>query len=331
MATKDEAFAYVRQIGVEGTLTRDELNDAYNEGSKTPVPVHEDSGIKKLGFAGVFNYIGGGIVLLGIIILIAQNWDKLSFVTQLLVTLGAAVAFYIIGVVYGRIEKLKTASTVFHFLGAVLMPFGICFVLDHYGVDFWNFGGSTLIALGLFVMYLVSDLIFKKNVLTFFSIAFGTWFFFALVNYLLGSSMYADVWEFYQYCMFGAGLTHVLLGYAFSNTRRVVLTNVLYAFGLLFALSAGFALSGFDAELFSIWNFIYPIVLVAVLYLSVVLKSRPFLVFGTIYLMAFIIKITAEFFSDSLGWPLALVIAGLLVIGAGSFSMHLRKKYFMKG
>jgi len=43
--------------------------------------------------------------------------------------------------------------------------------------------------------------------------------------------------------------------------------------------------------------------------------------------MAYILKITFEYFSSGLGWPLALVIAGLAMIGVGYMSISLKKKY----
>jgi len=48
---------------------------------------------------------------------------------------------------------------------------------------------------------------------------------------------------------------------------------------------------------------------------------------GTIFLMAYILKITSEYFSTGLGWPIALVIAGLAMIGVGFMSFSIKKKY----
>ncbi len=63
------------------------------------------------------------------------------------------------------------------------------------------------------------------------------------------------------------------------------------------------------------------------LFLSINLKSGSFLTFGTLFIMAYILKITAEYFTRGLGWPLALVIAGLMLIAIGYLSFYLKKKY----
>ena len=64
-----------------------------------------------------------------------------------------------------------------------------------------------------------------------------------------------------------------------------------------------------------------------VLFLSVALKSRAMLVIGSLYLMGYILKITAEYFSDSLGWPISLVIAGFALIAVGYGTFRINQKY----
>jgi uncharacterized integral membrane protein len=43
--------------------------------------------------------------------------------------------------------------------------------------------------------------------------------------------------------------------------------------------------------------------------------------------MGYIFKITSEYFASSLGWPLALIIAGFAIIGAAAGAISLRRKY----
>ena len=64
-----------------------------------------------------------------------------------------------------------------------------------------------------------------------------------------------------------------------------------------------------------------------IIFLSIYVKNKAFLVFGSMFLMGYILKITSEYFAQSLGWPLALVIAGLALIATGYFSFYLNKKY----
>jgi uncharacterized integral membrane protein len=57
------------------------------------------------------------------------------------------------------------------------------------------------------------------------------------------------------------------------------------------------------------------------------MKSKSFLTFGAIFLVTYVFKITAEYFTDGLGWPLVLVIVGLAIIGIGYLAFSLKKKY----
>ena len=43
--------------------------------------------------------------------------------------------------------------------------------------------------------------------------------------------------------------------------------------------------------------------------------------------MFYILKITSEYFTEGLGWPLALVLAGLAMIGVGYVSLSVSRKY----
>jgi hypothetical protein len=43
--------------------------------------------------------------------------------------------------------------------------------------------------------------------------------------------------------------------------------------------------------------------------------------------MIYILKITGEYFQDGLGWPLALVLAGLALIAVGYVAVYVNNKY----
>jgi ABC-type branched-subunit amino acid transport system permease subunit len=72
---------------------------------------------------------------------------------------------------------------------------------------------------------------------------------------------------------------------------------------------------------------VYPLLVFGVIFLSVYVKSKAFLVFGTIFLIAYILKLTSEYFSSGLGWPLALVLAGLAIMAVGYYAVRINKRY----
>lgn len=324
MITKEEALAYIRTVAQQKVITREELDQAYDSSSgvKTDVVL-----TKKLGVSEILYYIGGAVVFLGISILLQQNWSTLSYATKVLSTLGAGVAAYFVGVLFSRDPRTETAGTAFYLISALIIPIGLFVVFDNAGFDISSSGSQSLISGILFCMYILSYFVFRKNVFTLFSILFGTWFFFSITSLMVGSAPYFDDWKFYQYRVLIAGLTYMLLGHAFSKNERVSLSNFLYGFGIFGFLGAALTLGGWEPNQNVFWELIYPGLIFAALFLSIHIKSKSFLTWGTIFLMAYILKITSEYFSSGLGWPLALVLAGLAMIGAGYMSISLKKKY----
>jgi hypothetical protein len=60
--------------------------------------------------------------------------------------------------------------------------------------------------------------------------------------------------------------------------------------------------------------------------LSVFAKSRTLLTVGIISLLAFLGYFTDEYFKDIVGWPIALIILGFLMIGISVFAVKIGRK-----
>lgn len=324
MATKEEVLQYVRALAEQKVVTRDELTEAYDSGSG----IKQDVVLtKKLGVAEILYYIGGAIVFLGISILLWQNWSTLGFGTKVLATLGAGIAAYFVGLLFSRDERTETAGSAFYLISALVTPIGLWVVFDNAGFDASSYGSQSLIAGIMLGTFLLSLAVFRKNVFTLFSILFGTWLFFSLTSWMVGGAPYFNDWKFYMYRVLVAGVAYILMGYAFSKNERAPLSGFLYGFGILGFLGAALALGEWKPNQNVFWELIYPGLVFGALFLSVHVKSKAFLTWGTLFLMAYILKITSEYFSTGLGWPLALVIAGLAMIGVGYMSLSIKKKY----
>lgn len=320
---KQEILQNIKALAAQKAITREEIVAAYDEGAGV------DSILtKKLGIAEILYYIGGAIVFLGITILISQNWTILSFPTKLAATLGAAIAAYVVGLLFSRTEKLETVGSAFYFISALVLPVGLGVAFDHAGFDTGSAGVQSLIsgiALGFF---LLSYAAFRKSMFTLFSVLFGTWFFFAFTNFLVNGNPLFD-WRFFAYRTLLVGLSYILIGYAFAKGEKFSLSGFLYGFGILGFLGAALALGGWSPAENVFWEIIFPGLALATLFVSVHLKSKSFLTFGSLFLMAYILKITGEYFTNSLGWPFALVLAGLMLIAVGYLYVYLKKRYLI--
>jgi hypothetical protein len=117
------------------------------------------------------------------------------------------------------------------------------------------------------------------------------------------------------------------LAFAFADTPRRALSDLLYSFGSLAFLGAALSLGGWKPSQNAFWELVFPGLVFVVLYASVHLKSRPLLAVGSLFLASYLVKITNEYFKDSLGWPLALVISGLALMGVGYLTLRLKRRY----
>lgn len=320
---KNETLASITKLAEKNTITKDEVLKAFEKGKSGKAnPLHHEIGISE-----VLYFIGGIIVFVGIAVLIGQNWNALNSFTRLLTTLGFGIAAYMIGVLLHKEEKYGAVGYAFHLIAALVIPLGLGVFLDQMGYQYETNGIQSLIAGTLLVMYLASYFVFKKTIFMLFTIAYATWFFFVFTNFLIEPNPFITENNFFEYRFLFVGLSYLFLGYYFASTKQNVLTSALYGFGNLFFLGAAFALGGFEPEQNLFWELLFPFFVSAVLLLSVRFKSKSFLTFGTIFLMAYILKITGEYFSGTLGWPICLMLCGIALIAVGYYSFTLNKKY----
>jgi hypothetical protein len=324
MANKDEVLNEIRILAGQNAIGKEELIQAYDSGKG----VRGDIALtKKLGVAEILYYIGGAVVFLGIMILLGQNWSTLGVAAKVMATLGSGIAAYFVGVLFNRDARTEAAGSAFFLISALVTPIGLWVIFDEAGFNANSFGMQTWISGILLAVFVSSYFVFKKNIFTLFSIIFATWMFFSFTGFLVAGAPHFNDWKFYMYRTLAVSTAYMLIGYSFSKNERVSLCWFLYGFGVLGFLGAALALGEWKPNQNVFWELIYPGLVFGALFTSVHIKSKAFLTWGTIFLMAYILKITAEYFSTGLGWPLALVIAGLAMIGAGYMSFSLKKKY----
>jgi len=321
---KQQLLNEVRQLAAAKAITQEELISAFAGGQGTGVP--EES--KHISLSQVLYYIGGAIVFVGICVLVSQNWDSFNTTTKILVTLGSGVAAYIVGALFNRYEQYKGVGLAFFLISALVNPIGLYVLFDRMGFDTGLASIGTLVFLILAAVYLGSYFMFRKTIFTLFSIVFCTILFFFVVQWLAGNSFTnSDMSKIWEYRFLVAGAAYMLLGYYFKDTSESSLTGPLYAFGSLGFLGAALALGGWQPTQSVFWELVYPLLVFGIIFLSVSIKSKSFLVFGSAFLIGYILKLTGEYFSSGLGWPLALVLAGLLIMVVGYYAVRINRKY----
>lgn len=293
---------------------------------KTNVTKNKSESAKKVGFFDLTCYLGGAIVFLGVAILLRQNCLILRFLPKIIATLGFGVAAYSVGVLFKNDDRYIKVSTAFFIIFALVSPIGLWVELNHLAFDAKSSASQTLISGVMLSSCLFSLLYFRNTLFIFFSIVFATWFVFSVTDWMIGIQVSYRIHEFYKYRVLLMSISYILLGYFFSSEKKMLLASFLYAIGSFCFLMMALVLTGWSPEQNMFWELIYPALTFLMLSMSFLLKSNTLLTSSMFFLMLYILKITGEYFSESLGWPICLMITGLIIIGLSSLVWHLKHK-----
>lgn len=316
---KEEILRGIEEGARVGVLSRSDVLGAFDRGASA-------GGSRRLGISEILYYIGGAIVFVGIGVLIWQHWNELNPASRILVTFGSGVASYFAGILFLRRETSAQVAVAFFLISALVTPLGLGVIFDNAEYNVGTAGVQSVISGIVLAAYLASYFVFRHNIFVIFDSIFGAWFFFAFTSWLVGSQ--PILWNnFNNYRFLVLGIAYMAFGYSFRTTSREPLSEAHYFFGLASFLGAALALGGWTPEQNIFWELIFPGLVFAAIFLSIPLKSRAFLGLGSLFLLMYIFKITAEYFQESLGWPLTLVIAGFALIGIGYLAFYLNKKY----
>ncbi len=266
--------------------------------------------------------LGAIIVIAGIIIFVSQVWEDMESFGRIAVTLGMGLLITGLGSILHKKKPGDYIGPIFHFMGGVLIPGGVAVTLTELYPDYATLWPATIAFGAVFVFYFILDYIHKHPVLTFFAIANGTAFIYLFATAAMDSQFYLHG-DFYAYLTMVIGISYILLARAFREGWNKELVSVLNFFGTGGFLGAAFS-QVFDSRP---WEMFYFIIVIGGIFLSIKMKSRSMLLLSTLFLIIHLIYITSRYFTDSLGWPISLIILGFIIIGIGYFSISLNKKY----
>lgn len=306
-----------------GEISREEVISRFNIKS---IKQEDEKSIKKLLHFSVTKMLyalGAVIVIVGIIIFITQIWDDIGSFSRISITLGLGLLITAIGsVLLKQKQENNIIGMVFHFIGGMLIPGGAMVTLSELNVDMASLWPVAITFGVIFVFYLLLNTIHKHAILTFFAIANGTAFIYILVEAIVDGQFYQHE-DLYAYLTMIIGISYLSLAHAFRNGWNKKLVEILYFLGIGGFLGAAFSRVS-DSYL---WELLYFLIVFGTLFLSVYLKSRIILVMSTLFLIIHVSYITGEYFADSIGWPISLVILGFIFIGLGYASITINKKY----
>jgi uncharacterized membrane protein len=276
--------------------------------------------------AKVMYIIGGLVVVLGVFILLAQNWQDIGSAGRIISTLGLSIVAYYIGfyLFFKKVEK--SLVEVYFVISSILFPVGLYVLLSESGLvlTMSSYGLNMTISLVSLLVFSLTLYITSKKSLHIVSAIFATWFMYACAGSVINRYRYSYV--YYGYGSFVTDMwvyTTMLIGighYFYGKWINSKLTNLFTMVSFAMVLFGGLFLDG-------IWDLLYVLLLAGALTLCIKIKSTKALFITSIAVAIYIIKISSEYFADSFGWPLLLVLIGFLIIGLGYATYYLNKRY----
>lgn len=325
---KNDLLKRVEIMASQRVMSKEELIVAFERGSRNATT---ENGEGESNISQLLYYIGGGIIFIGIAILIGQNWASLDSAMRILLTAGIGASFFINAVLARHGKETSRLAQAFFFAAGLLLPLGISVTFDAAGLLMREPGVQTAAALILFSGFLAAFAMYKESVLLLFTIIFGTWLYGALTG-LLDDHVLRFDWRFECYRSLVIFVSYLSLGYHyFLYHKRPAIRGWLLGIGAFGTLAVTLALGGWKPNQSLFWEFFYPFITFGFIYWSTSLKSKAVLFFGASALVGYLGKITSEYFADSIGWPLTLVLLGFIIILIGYWAVYINKKYIAKG
>lgn len=261
----------------------------------------------------VLGYLGGTFVFAGIGIFISLQWDSMTAAARVVITLGSGIVLFTLAVLSSRDVRFTRAATPLFLAAAALEPTGILVAFEEFGSGGdWRLAG--LITAGTMVAQCAATFAsIRASVLLFLIVLFGLLFWWTAFDLIdMDGTAIALV--------LGASLLSSAVGIDRTVHRAIVplwylVGGIVFLYGL------------FDAVEGSILEILFLVAASGFVYSSVVLRSRTLLFVATAALLAYSAWFTSEYFADSVGWPIALIILGLVLIGLSALAFRIDREY----
>jgi hypothetical protein len=230
-----------------------------------------------------------------------------------IITLGPGIAACVLAVLSSRDVRFDKAVAPLFLIAAVLQPTGLLVAFKEFGS-----GGdarwAALVTAG--VVALQFGAVFsalRQSMLLFLTVFFAALFWFTAFDLLSMDNEIAAL---------AIGSSLLLAAIGVDRTRHSVITPSWYFFGAI-----GFLYGLFDLVERTPFEIVFIVIASGFVYLSAAVQSRTLLLVATAAILAYTGWFTGEHFADSLGWPLALMLFGLLMIGLSAVAFRIDRQY----
>jgi hypothetical protein len=195
----------------------------------------------------------------------------------------------------------------------VLQPMGIFVMLDEYASGGDPRHGVLFMAAFMLIQQGLTFIARRLTVMAFAAVLFASIFLVTLF----------DLWQVDNDLVgIVMGISLMCVAYALGQSRHQAIAPFWYLVG-----SISLLVSVFDAVKHGPFELAYLGLSAFVIFLSTVVRSGVLMLVGTLSMLCYIGYFTAEHFANTLGWPVALVIIGIALIGVSATAVKLNNKY----
>jgi hypothetical protein len=307
MDARTRALADLVAIAREHGLTVTEIGTALGEVPAASSSRRRDILVRVLGF------LGGTFVFAGVGVFIALQWDSMNSAARVVITLGSGLSAFVLGVLAARDPRYDKAVTPLLLMAAALEPTGMLVVFDEFGSGGdWRYA-SLVTSATMAAQFGATFSALRRSTPLFLGLLFGTLFWWTGFDLLsMDDSVIALV--------LGGSLLPATI--AIDRTAHRVITPAWYLIG-----AAAFLHGFFELVVNTPLEIFFLVAAAGFVYLSVTLHSRMLLFVATLAILAYTAWFTGEHFADSVGWPVALILFGLIMIGLSALAFRIDRDY----
>ena len=271
--------------------------------AKTPV---RQGGIVK----ALLAYTGGTFIFAGLGLLGSMIWPDIGPLQRVVITLGPGMVAFVLGMVAHRDTRFAKAVTPLFLVAAFLQPTGLFVFLDEFVPKAGEPELAALIVFG--VLALQQGMAFAqlgRSSLLFLTLIF--W-----LAFIATSMVWLDVDG--DVTSITVGLSALFLGHFAAMRGHHAITPFWYFIGggcLLGGVFAAVQVGPAEIAYLGVNGFL--------VYLSIRLASRAMLVVAVLGLIGYLSYFTYQYFANVIGWPVALIVMGLVMIGVSAYAFKL--------
>ena len=311
MTSKQDVLAQIATLAAENGISINDIELEMSGGNKSRKAIEKSGGIAMK----IFSILGGVFIFAGIAAYIGMFWEEMNSAMRVIITLGSGFVCYILGVIYSRDSKYPSAVAPLMLVAALLETGGLFVMIDEYfnnNTNNWRL--ACLIVFGLMLLQQGLTFISMRIPILLFTTLWFACSFFAIAFDMLGIT---ENWN----AIF-IGLSLLLIAYGLRCTIYHRTLQLAYLVG-----SVLFLCGIFDVLHNTPFEILYLAITCFMIYMSVIAHSTTLLVVSVLAMLSYIGYFTAEHFVHSAGWPLALIVLGVLFFIISAGAVRIKKKY----